>query len=191
MRRPSLLPAIVTSSMLVLASCASPSAAPDETTDAQPTDQAAESEAPDDTPAATEDAAESDGGSDGGAPALADGPWIGGQGAVTVSGGLEWATDEPITSDVSETTDAKTLLAYNSDDTFVTIMINLIGVPFHASVDAPDFSASSDDCDVTYATATDTEIEGEFSCVADEVFSFVGETPSDPVMIEGTFTATR
>ena len=108
---------------------------------------------PADTPAATEEAEESqgdNGGSSGDAPALADGPWTGGQGAVTVSGGVEWSTDEPITTDVSETTDAKTLLAYNSDDTFVTIFINLTGVPFHASVTAPDWDASSDDCEVTY-----------------------------------------
>ena len=191
MRRPSSLPAIFIGTTLVLASCASPSA-PDETTAGDPTDQATESAAPGDTPAATEEAEEtSDEGSTGGAPALADGPWTGGQGAVTLSGGLEWATDEPITTDVSDTTDAKTQLAYNSDDTFVTIFINLTGVPFHASVTAPDFSASGEDCDVTYATATDTEIEGEFSCVADEVFSFVGEMPTEDVMIEGTFTATR
>ena len=37
----------------------------------------------------------------------------------------------------------------------------------------------------------DTGIEATFSCVADEFLSFTGEEPSDPVMIEGSFTATR
>jgi hypothetical protein len=191
MRRPSLLPAMFVIAALFLASCASPSASTQESTGGEPTEQATESAT--DTPAATEEAEESqgDGSSSGDAPALADGPWTGGQGAVTVSGGVEWSTGEPITTDVSETTDAKTLLAYNSDDTFVTIMINLTGVPFRASVTAPDWDASSEDCDVTYERADDTGIDATFSCVVDEFHSFTGENPTDPIMIEGTFTATR
>jgi hypothetical protein len=194
MRRPSLLPAMFVIAVLFLASCASPSASTEESPGGEPTEQATESEGPAETPAATEEAEESqgdEGGSSGDAPALADGPWTGGQGAVTVSGGVEWSTDEPITTDVSETTDAKTLLAYNSDDTYVTIFINLTGVPFHASVTAPDWDASSEDCDVTYERADDTGIEATFSCVVDEFHSFTGENPTDPIMIEGTFTATR
>jgi len=104
---------------------------------------------------------------------------------------VEWETDEPLTTGVSMTTDAKTLLAYNSDDTFVTIMINLTGVPFHASVTPPDWDASSEDCEVTYDRADDTGIEATFSCVVDEFHTFTGETPTDPIMIDGTFSATR
>jgi hypothetical protein len=58
-------------------------------------------------------------------------------------------------------------------------------------VDAPSFSASSEDCEVTYARADDTGIDATFSCVVDEFHSFTGEEPEGDVLIDGTFTATR
>jgi hypothetical protein len=187
MRRPALLIATLIGAALLLAGCAGQIVSTTfENVGDQLPDPTAASQQADETAAAS-----TDGGASGGAPALADGPWTGGQGAVTVSGGVEWETDEPITTDVSGTTDAKTLLGYNSDDTYVTIMINLTGVPFHASVDAPSFSASSEDCEVTYARADDTGIDATFSCVVDEFHSFTGEEPEGDVLIDGTFTATR
>jgi hypothetical protein len=45
---------------------------------------------------------------------------------------------------------------------------------------------------VTYATATDTEIEATFSCVVDEFIYFgAGDEPTGEITIEGSFTATR
>ena len=187
MRRSSLLPAILVGAALTMTGCAGQIVSETfQNVGEQLPDPTVGSQEPAETPPAS-----SDGGASGGAPALADGPWTGGQGAVTVGGGVEWETDEPITTDVSETTDAKTILGYNSDDTYVTIMINLTGIPFHAAVDAPSFSASSEDCEVTYARADDTGIDGTFSCVVDEFHSFTGEEPDGDVTIEGSFTATR
>jgi hypothetical protein len=111
---------------------------------------------------------------------------------MTVSGGVSLTVDEQLTTGISETIDAKTQLAYNTDAEFVTIGINFIGVPFHASITANDFSALSQDCEVTYNRADDTGIDGTFSCVADEFYYYLaGEKPTDPVIIAGSFTATR
>jgi hypothetical protein len=128
----------------------------------------------------------------GDAPALADGPWTGGQGQTTVSGAVTHTTDAPLTTGTSSTEEAKTLLAYNTDDAFVTIMINFTGVPFHADVTTNDWSALSDDCQVTYARADDTGIEATFSCVVGEFHYFgAGDDPTGEIKIEGSFTATR
>jgi hypothetical protein len=194
MRRPSLPLAILTGAMLMLAACASPGTSARESTGGStPTAESNEPEESSGGGGGGESPSQGEGGGfTGEAPALADGPWTSGQGAVTVSGAVDWETDEPITTDVSETTDAKTELAYNSDDTYVTIFINLTGVPFHASVTSPDFDASSDDCDVTYARADDTGIDATFSCVVTEFhWLTVGEAPTGAVMIEGSFTASR
>jgi hypothetical protein len=198
MRRPSLLLILAASLGLILGACSGAVGSPGESAggESQAAEQstpAAQSQAPAQSQAAAESQAAGGGGTgEGGAPALADGAWTGGQGQVTVSGAVSWSTDEPITTDVSDTTDAKTLLAYNSDDTFVTIFINLTGVPFNASVTAPEWDASSSDCEVTYNTATDTEIDATFSCVADEFYYFgAGEDPTGEIVLEGSFTATR
>ena len=180
---------------LTVAACASPVSAPGEPSDEAPSTPAAQSEAPveSESPAESQPAASEGGeGSTGEAPALADGPWTGGQGQITVGGGVSLTVDEPITLDLSKTEDAKTLLAYNSDREFVTIFINFIGVPFHASVDGDDFSASSEDCEVTYSRADDTGIDATFSCVADEFYWYsVDEEPTGDITLEGSFTATR
>ena len=73
----------------------------------------------------------------------------------------------------------------------MTIFINLIGVPFSAHVDSNDFSASSDDCEVTYARADDTGIDATFSCVVNEFISYTDEEPTGEIILEGSFTATR
>ena len=186
MGRRSLLLIVFIGMGLLVGACASPAVSPGESTESEsaggePSTATAESDSP------AESAASS-----GGAPALADGPWAGGRGQMTVSGGVSLTVDEQLTTGVSETTDAKTLLAYNTDAEFVTIGINFIGVPFHASITANDFSASSEDCEVTYNRADDNGIDATFSCVADEFYWYLaGEEPTDPVMIEGSFTATR
>jgi hypothetical protein len=190
MRRPLVALTLSIGIGLVLAACASPSGSPGQSAGSEPSVAGAQSEAP------AESLAASDGGSGGGvgdgdAPALADGPWTGGQGQTTTSGAVSHTTDAPISTDVSSTEDAKTLLAYNTDDTFVTIFINLTGVPFQASVDAPDFSASGEDCDVTYARADDTGIDATFRCVVDEFYYFGDPEPTGEIIIEGSFTATR
>ena len=143
--------------------------------------------------AAASQPAGSAGGSAGAAPSLADGPWTGGHGQTTTSGAVSWTTDAPITTSVSSTGEHKTLLAYNTDDTFVTIFINLIGIPFSASVTAPDWDATSHHgCEVTYNRADDTGIDATFSCVVDEfIYMGIGEEPTGEVRIEGSFTATR
>lgn len=186
MRRPQLLPMVVIGLGLILGACAGTASSPSETTDGEASTPAAQSSAP-------ESQADGDGGGDGTeAPALADGPWTGGQAQITVSGGVDLTIDEQLTTDVSHTTDAKTQLAYNTDAEFVTIFINFIGVPFHASVDGNDFSAAGEDCEVTYDRADDTGIEATFSCVVDEFYWYsADEEPSGPFMIEGSFSATR
>ncbi len=188
MRRPRLALALSIGIGLVLVACASPPGSPGESAAGEPSVPEAQSEVP-----AESQAVASDGGSvDGEAPALADGPWTGGEGQTTTSGAVSHTTDAPITTTVSKTEQAKTLLAYNTDDTFVTIFINLTGVPFHASVTAPEWDASSEDCEVTYARADDTGIDATFSCVVDEFHYFgVDEDPTGEITIEGSFTATR
>jgi hypothetical protein len=174
---------------LVLVACASPSGSPGASAgDGEPSLPAVQSEAP-----AESQAEGGGGGGDGEAPALADGPWTGGEGQTTTSGAVSWTTDAPISTDVSLTEDGVTLLAYNTDDTFVTIIVAPTGSPtFHASVTAPDWDASSDDCEVTYAGADDTAIEATFSCVVDEFYWFgADEEPTGDITIEGSFTATR
>jgi hypothetical protein len=177
---------------LVLAACASPSVSSEESTGGEPSaTPTEESEAPTESPAASESEG-GDGGSPGAAPALADGPWTSGHAQITVGGGVSLTIDQDLTTDLSDTTDAKTQLAYNTDAEFVTIGINFIGVPFHADVTGDDSSASSEDCEVTYERADDTGIDATFSCVADEFYWFSADPePSDPVTIEGTVTATR
>lgn len=178
MRRSRLLTLVIGLGLMV-AACASPVGAP-----------AAQSEAPAEGQAGDSEGGE--GGSTGEAPVLADGPWTSGQGQVTVSGSVDWATDEPITTDVSHTTDSKTQLAYNSDDTYVTIGFNFIGVPFHASVTAPHFNASGEDCDVTYARADDSGVEGTFSCTIGEFHALSADVDNNGTgMIEGSFSASR
>ncbi|HEY7525463.1 MAG TPA: hypothetical protein VIA82_01325, partial [Candidatus Limnocylindria bacterium] len=94
MRRSSLLPAVLVGAALLLAGCAGQIVSTTfENVGDQLPDPTAASQQADETAAAS-----TDGGASGGAPALADGPWTGGQGAVTVSGGVEWETDEPITT---------------------------------------------------------------------------------------------
>jgi hypothetical protein len=128
----------------------------------------------------------------GGPPSLADGPWTGGQGKTTVSGAVSYTTDAPITTGTSSTKEAKTLLAYNTDDAFVTIFINFIGVPFSADLTNNDWSVLSDDCEVTYARADDTGIDATFSCVVNEFHYYLaGDDPTGEIKIEGSFTATR
>jgi len=186
MRRPMLALTLSIGIGLVLGACSSQPGSAGESVGGEPSVPAAQSEV-----AAASQPTGSDVGN-GGAPALADGPWTGGQGQTTVSGAVSHTTDAPITTDVSKTEDAKTLLAYNTDDTFVTVGINFIGVPFHADVTGPEWAVLSEDCEVTYARADDNGIDATFSCVADEFYWYLaGEEPTDPVMIEGSFTATR
>jgi hypothetical protein len=197
MRRPSLPLTLVIGLGLIVGACASPVSAPTVATDedAPTPTQATEGSDGTDAPDPTDAGGGGEGEGEGGAPALADGPWTGGQGRVTVSGGVDWTVDEPITADRSETIDGETQLVYNSDDTFVTIWINLTGVPFGASVTAPDFNArGTDDCDVTYSRADDSGIEATFSCAVDEFHSLGMENPpsdTSSMMIEGTLSASR
>ena len=192
MRRPPFSPTSFIGLGLVLAACASPVVAPVGSTGTEPSaTPIAESEAPTESLEASEgDGA--GGASPGAAPALADGPWTSGHAQITVSGGVSATIDQDLTVDLSETTDAKTQLAYNTDAEFVTIAINYTGVPFHSDVTGNDWSAASEDCEVTYDRADDTGIEGSFSCVADEFYWFTsGPEPTEPVTIEGSFTASR
>lgn len=126
-------------------------------------------------------------------PAPADGPWTGGQGQVTVSGAVQYATDEPLTADLSETFNGGTTkLIYNSDEAFVTFFINSTNLPFQASVGTPEFDVSGEDCDVTWAEATETSLDATFSCVVNEFYWFsVDEEPTGEIIISGTITATR
>jgi hypothetical protein len=187
MRRPMLAPTLSIAIGLVLVGCASPAGSPGASAGGEPSMPAGQSEV-----AAASQAAASGGASNGEAPALADGKWTGGQGQTTTSGAVSHTTDAPITTSVSSTEEHKTLLAYNTDDTFVTININFIGVPFSTNITAPHWSATGHDCEVTYARADDTEIDATFSCVVDEfIYMGTGDEPTGEITIEGSFTATR
>ena len=193
MRRSSSLLSVVIGLGLVLASCASPASSTRESTaGSTPT---TESNEPEESQGGGEEESPSQGsggGSTGEAPALADGSWTSGHAQITVGGGVSLSIDQDLTTDLSETTDAKTQLAYNTEAEFVTIDINFTGVPFLADVTGNDWSASSQNCEVTYDQADDTAISGSFNCVADEFYWFaVGEEPTDPVTLEGSFTAGR
>ncbi len=175
---------------LVLVACSSPAGSALESVGVEPSVQAGQSE----DPAESQDAGGGGGGGDGEVAAFTDGPWTGGQGQTTTSGAVSHTTDAPITTDVSLTDGGTTLLAYNTDDTFVTIVVNPEGNPqFHVAVTAPDWDASgSDGCEVNYARADDTAIEATFSCAVDEFLYFgVDEEPTGEITIEGSFTATR
>lgn len=125
-------------------------------------------------------------------PSLADGKWTGGHGKTTTSGAVSWTTDADLSTDVSSTQDSETQLAYNTDDTFVTININALGAPFQVAVTAPDWDASSDDCEVTYARADETGIDATFHCRVNEfIYMGVGTEPTGQIAIDGSFTATR
>lgn len=188
MRGPRLVLMLFIGLGLILAACAGASSSPGETTGAEPSTPAAQSEAPaeSEAQAETEAPAESQAGAE--APALADGPWTGGHGVITVSGGMNLTVDQPLDPGPSITEDAKTLLAYNApDNVFVTVFINFIGDPFVVSVvDSADFS-DSETCEVTYNRADDTGIDATFRC---EQTTEYGE-PIEPIIIEGTITATR
>jgi hypothetical protein len=111
-----------------------------------------------------------------------------------VAGAVSLQTDEPITTDLSSTEGGVTQLVYNSDDpiVFVTIQISA-GTPFFVDVTTNDtFSASAQDCDVTYLRADDEGIGVNFDCVVDEFHWFGADAePTGEVTITGTATATR
>jgi hypothetical protein len=151
---------------------------------------------PSEAAAESQTAAASEGGGGGGggeAPALANGPWTGGQGQTTISGSLSYSTDAPITTNLSLTKDGETVLAYNTDAAFVTIFIRSIGTtPFVADVTTNDWGAQSRTCQVNYARADDAEIDASFSCVVDRLsWLSAGAQPTGTIMLEGSFTATR
>lgn len=172
---------------LALVACSSPAGSAGQSAGGGASVPAAQSQGP-----GASQAAPSTGASAGAAPSLADGKWTGGQGKTTVSGAVSHTTDAPITQGVSKTEQHRTLLAYNTDDTFVTININLLGVPFSASVTAPQWNATARACQVTYARADDTGIDATFSCVVDEFeWMTAGQAPTGKITIEGSLTATR
>ena len=111
---------------------------------------------------------------------------------------MNGTTDAPITTEGSKTEDTKTVLAYNTDDTSVTIFINKVinfkRVRFQVGITSPDWSVSSEQCEVTYARADDTGIDATFSCVVRDADFHYFPDPPDPtgeITIEGSFTATR
>jgi hypothetical protein len=187
MRRAVLAPTLSIGIGLVLVACSSPAGSAGQSAGGGASVPAAQSRGP-----GASQAAASSGASTGEAPSLADGKWTGGQGKTTVSGAVSHTTDAAITQGVSKTEQHKTLLAYNTNDTFVTININFIGVPFSASVTAPQWNATARDCKVTYKHADDTGIDATFSCVVDEFeWMTAGAAPTGKITIEGSFTATR
>jgi hypothetical protein len=190
---------------LALVACASPSGSPAEPSGAAPSTGAAPSSGAEPSTGAEPSgpvaqsqspAASEDGGGGGGseAPTLANGPWTDGQGQTTISGALSYSTDAPLTTGVSLTEDGETLLAYNTDEAFVSIFIRSVGTtPFVADVTTNDeFGAQSRTCEVTYTRADDSEVDGSFSCVVDRLSWFsVEEQPTGTIMLEGSFIATR
>ena len=158
------------------------SAVADLSAGAEPSEPAAESQAA---------AASKDGGGE--APVLANGTWTGGQGQTTISGALSYTTDAPITLDISLTKDGETILAYNTDQAFVSIFIRSIGqTPFVASVTTNDWDAESRTCQLSYARADDHEIDGSFSCTVDRLtWMNADPQPTGTITLEGSFTATR
>ena len=172
---------------IALVACSSPSgsgesAVADLSAGAEPSQPAAESQAA---------AASKDGGGE--APVLANGTWTGGQGQTTISGALSYTTDAPITLDISLTKDGETILAYNTDQAFVSIFIRSIGqTPFVASVTTNDWDAESRTCQLSYARADDHEIDGSFSCTVDRLtWMNADPQPTGTITLEGSFTATR
>ena len=188
MRRPRLALTLSIGMGLVLAACASPSGSHRESAGGQPSVPAAQSELP-----AASQAASQPAGSGGEAPALANGPWTGGHGQTTISGALSYTTDAPITIDVSLTKDGETILAYNTDQAFVSIFIRSIGqTPFVASVTTNDWDAESRTCQLSYARADDHEIDGSFSCTVDRLtWMNADPQPTGTITLEGSFSATR
>ena len=191
LRAPSAVTLIIGLGIALVACGSSPSGSPAESAGAELSAGTEPSEPGAESRAAT---ASKDGGGGGEAPVLANGPWTGGHGQTTISGALSYTTDAPITIDVSLTQDGETILAYNTDQAFVSIFIRSIGTtPFVADVTTNDeFGAQSRTCEVTYARADDAEIDGSFSCVVDRLTWFSADPqPTGTIMLEGSFTATR
>ena len=191
LRAPSGVTLIIGLGIALVACGSSPSGSPAESAGAELSAGTEPSEPGAESRAAT---ASKDAGGGGEAPALANGPWTGGHGQTTISGALSYTTDAPITIDVSLTQDGETILAYNTDQAFVSIFIRSIGTtPFVADVTTNDeFGAQSRTCEVTYARADDAEIDGSFSCVVDRLTWFSADPqPTGTITLEGSFTATR
>jgi hypothetical protein len=177
---------------IALVACSSPSGSPGESAGAQLSAGTEQSE-----PAAESQAAaaskDGGGGSGGEAPALTNGPWTGGHGQTTISGALSYTTDAPISTPTSLTQDGETILAYNTDQAFVSIFIRSIGThPFIASVTTNDWDAESRTCQYSYTRADDAEIDGSFSCPIDRLtWMSADPQPTGTITLEGSFTATR
>jgi hypothetical protein len=191
LRAPSRVTLIIGMGMALVACGGSPSgsgesAVADLSAGAEPSQPGAESQAA----AASKDGG---GGSGGEAPVLANGAWTGGHGQTTISGALSYTTDAPITTPTSLTQDGETILAYNTDQAFVSIFIRSIGThPFIADVTTNDWSAESRTCQYSYTRADDHEIDGSFSCPVDRLtWMNADPQPTGTITLEGSFTATR
>lgn len=122
-------------------------------------------------------------------PTFEDGEWTGGEATVNVSGSDTRTVTGTLISE-SSTDGGTTRLIYTNDLDTINFSISIEYQPFDMSVSQSGFRArlpiDGEPCTVTYAEASETRIEATFRCDAQN------ESPTrDPLVLEGSFTATR
>jgi hypothetical protein len=152
------------------------------------------------TPAMAEPSAtpEPDAGGDG-VPAFTEGAWTGGEAEVRVSGSDPRTITGQILERSSLTTDrGSTILTYVGGPTGIdTINISFSNDDERFLVDAYVEEGFLDitipfgqpGCEVTYQESSDNHIEGTFRCEGSEIHR--ANKPVEPVVLEGSFSATR
>jgi hypothetical protein len=129
-------------------------------------------------------------------PTFAKGDWTGGQAEVRMSGGDTRTVTGSILQKSSSTDGGTTRLTYVDGIETINISISTQYEPFSATAFSEKGSRISvrtpygkPPCVVTYKETSEKRIEGSFRCEHSEIE--VGANQGTPVMMEGTFTATR
>lgn len=125
-------------------------------------------------------------------PTFEDGAWTGGSATVSISG-VDTRTLSLAIGTRSDSSDSKTRLVYTDNaDHSLDFVLPYENVRFQGIVTQKNtsyfvkFPLGDDECDLTYVEASKSRIEATFRCDAE----LEGEK-GGPVLVEGSFTATR
>ena len=126
------------------------------------------------------------------APVFKAGTWTGGEATATISGTVAFTVNGTLKNN-SDSKGETTHLIYVNGIHTIAISISRQYEPFAIQTNTDNERGESKfgvPCEVTYASATDSRIEGSFKCSQIEAWSVGGQTSTDSSM-EGTFVATR
>ncbi|MGE0601525.1 MAG: hypothetical protein AB7J35_18930 [Dehalococcoidia bacterium] len=126
------------------------------------------------------------------APVFKAGLWTGGEATATISGTVAFTVTGTLKND-SDSKGQTTHLIYVNGIHTIAISISREYQPFAIQTNTDRDRGESKfgvPCEVTYASATDSRIEGTFKCAQIEAWQVGGQTSTDSSM-EGTFVATR